>query len=91
MARPGPGRMEIIEAAAPSRLVINLDFIKPMEAHNKAIFTLIPEGRRHPRHLGHGGALALPVQGDAPDLNVDKMAGKDFEAGLASLKVEAEK
>lgn len=89
--KAGSGRMEIVEAAAPSRLVINLDFIKPMEAHNKAIFTLVPEG--------DATRVTWAMEGPSPYLfkvmhlifNVDKMAGKDFEAGLASLKVEAEK
>src|SRR5262249_1521029 len=30
----GSGRMEILEASAPSKIVIKLDFLKPFEAHN---------------------------------------------------------
>src|SRR5262245_37946501 len=30
----GSGRMEITESAAPSRIVIKLDFVSPFEAHN---------------------------------------------------------
>src|ERR1700751_4296595 len=36
----GSGRMEIMESAAPSKIVIKLDFIKPFEGHNTAEFTL---------------------------------------------------
>src|SRR5215510_7034702 len=40
----GTGRMEILEANAPSKLVIKLDFFKPFEAHNTAVFTMLPQG-----------------------------------------------
>jgi Polyketide cyclase / dehydrase and lipid transport len=39
----GQGRMEITEAA-PSRVALDLDFVKPFEAHNKVVFTLVPKG-----------------------------------------------
>ncbi|HWU81210.1 MAG TPA: SRPBCC family protein [Caulobacter sp.] len=89
--KAGAGRMEIVEATAPSRLVARLDFSKPMEAHNMAIFTLAPEG--------DATRVTWAMEGPSPYLfkvmhlvfNVDKMAGKDFEAGLAALKAEAEK
>src|SRR3979490_2878603 len=42
-SKVGQGRMEIIDAA-PSRVALNLDFIKPFEAHNKVVFTLTPKG-----------------------------------------------
>src|SRR5207344_784877 len=40
----GKGRMEIIDAASPSKVVIKLDFIKPFEGHNTAEFTMEPKG-----------------------------------------------
>ena len=30
--------------AAPSKIVIKLDFFKPFEAHNTAEFTMLPQG-----------------------------------------------
>jgi len=89
--KAGAGSMEIVEAAAPSRLVARLDFTKPMEAHNTAIFTLTPEG--------DATRVTWAMEGPSPYLfkvmhllfNVDKMAGRDFETGLAALKAEAEK
>src|SRR3954447_1516962 len=36
----GSGRMEIVDAPAPGKVVIKLDFLKPFEAHNTAEFTL---------------------------------------------------
>jgi hypothetical protein len=41
--KAGQGRMEIIETVAPSRIVIQLDFLKPFEGHNIAEFTLEPK------------------------------------------------
>lgn len=86
----GQGRMEILEAVPPSRIVIKLDFLKPFEAHNTAEFTLQP--------VAGGTELRWAMQGPQPYLfklmnllfNMDKMVGKDFEAGLASIKAIAE-
>ena len=40
----GAGRMEIVDSTSPSRIQIQLDFLKPFEAHNTAEFTLKPAG-----------------------------------------------
>src|SRR4030095_5916067 len=40
----GEGRMEIVEATPPSKIAIQLDFIKPLEGHIIAEFTLSTEG-----------------------------------------------
>jgi hypothetical protein len=86
----GSGRMEILDASSPSKIVINLDFFKPFEAHNTAEFTMLPQGAT--THL------TWVMRGPAPFMsklmqvfmNFDRMIGKDFEAGLASLKKLAE-
>jgi uncharacterized protein YndB with AHSA1/START domain len=86
----GQGRMEITESSPSSRIEINLDFVKPFEAHNIVVFTLEPEGEMT--------KLTWTMQGHTPYLakiihvfcNMDRMVGKDFEAGLAALKATAE-
>src|SRR5580693_6328677 len=40
----GAGRMEILDAVLPSKIVIKLDFIKPFEGHNTAEFTVLSQG-----------------------------------------------
>jgi uncharacterized protein YndB with AHSA1/START domain len=40
----GSGRMEILEASAPQKIVIKLDFFTPFEGHNTAEFTMLPQG-----------------------------------------------
>jgi uncharacterized protein YndB with AHSA1/START domain len=87
----GSGRMEILEANAPSLVKIQLDFLKPFEAHNIAEFTMLPQGS--------ATNLIWVMSGPAPFMSkvmqvfmsFDKMVGKDFEAGLAKIKSNAEK
>ena len=82
----GSGRMEILDASAPSKIVIKLDFFKPFEGHNTAEFTMLPQG--------DGTNLTWVMHGPAPFMakimhvfmNIDNMVGKDFEIGLANLK-----
>jgi len=88
----GQGSMEIADSVAPSRVALKLDFVKPFEAHNNVEFLLRPEA---------GGATQVTwkMQGPLPYfakvihlvLDMDKMVGADFEAGLANLKSIAEK
>jgi Polyketide cyclase / dehydrase and lipid transport len=91
----GAGRMEILEESIPSKILIKLDFFKPFEGHNTAEFIMLPQS-------GAGGpatSVDWVMHGPAPFMHrvmqvfmdLDKMIGKDFEAGLASLKSLAEK
>jgi len=87
----GSGRMEILESAAPSKIVIKLDFFKPFEGHSTAEFTMLPQGdATHVTWLMHGPA---PFMNKLMQvfMNLDNMIGRDFEAGLANLKQITEK
>jgi uncharacterized protein YndB with AHSA1/START domain len=87
----GSGRMEILEASAPQKIVIKLDFFKPFEGHNTAEFTMLPQADgTHVTWLMHGPAnfMSRLIQ---VFINLDNMIGKDFEAGLANLKTITEK
>ncbi len=87
----GSGRMEILDASTPSRIVIKLDFFTPFEGHNTAEFTMLPQGdATNITWLMYG---PLPFMGKIMHvfINVDNMIGKDFEAGLANLKRLTEK
>lgn len=87
----GKGRMEITESTPHSRIVIQLDFLSPFEAHNTAEFTLQPQG--------DSTDLTWAMYGPAPFMtklmqvvaSMDSMVGKDFETGLANIKAIAEK
>jgi|ERR1700720_1890119 uncharacterized protein YndB with AHSA1/START domain len=87
----GSGRMEILQATAPSKIVIKLDFFAPFEGHNTAEFTMLPQGdATNVTWLMHG---PLPFMGKVMHvfINMDRMVGKDFEAGLTNLKRLTEK
>src|SRR6266481_7034665 len=87
----GSGRMEILEAAAPSKIVIKLDFFKPFEGHNTAEFTMLPQGdATNLTWVMHGPAVFMSRLMQV-FINLDNMIGKDFEVGLANLKKLAEK
>jgi uncharacterized protein YndB with AHSA1/START domain len=87
----GSGRMEIMDASAPSKIVIKLDFFTPFEGHNTAEFTMLPQGdATNVTWLMHGPP---PFMSKVMQvfINLDNMIGKDFEAGLANLKRLADK
>ncbi len=86
----GHGRMEILEAG-PSKVVIKLDFITPFEAHNTAEFTAVPQGDATNVTWAMYGPSPYVAKVMQTVMNMDKMIGSDFEAGLQSLKTVAEK
>ena len=82
----GAGRMEILDASAPAKIVIKLDFFKPFEGHNTAEFTILPQGdATDVRWVMHGPAPFMSRLMQV-FINIDRMIGKDFEIGLANLK-----
>jgi hypothetical protein len=87
----GKGRMEIVEAAAPGRIAIKLDFFSPLEGHNVAEFAF--EAKDGVTNVAWTMTGPLTPMGKVMHLfiDMDKMIGKDFEAGLAQMKALAEK
>jgi hypothetical protein len=87
----GQGSMEITQSVPSSKVVLKLDFVKPMEGHNTVEFILEPKGDTT--------NVTWSMQGPTPYfakiihvfLNMDKMVGGDFEAGLANMKAAAER
>ena len=89
----GTGRMEITEMRSGSErglITIKLDFFKPFKASNTAEFLMTP--------TESGTDLVWAMFGPSPFMSkvmgvfmdMDKMIGKDFEAGLQALKKNAE-
>jgi hypothetical protein len=87
----GQGRMEIADAVAPSRVTLKLDFVKPFEAHNKVDFTLEPKGGATEVTWAMDGPMPFISKVITLFVDMDRMVGGDFEAGLANLKAIAEK
>jgi uncharacterized protein YndB with AHSA1/START domain len=90
-SKVGAGRMEIVASEAPSRVTMQLDFDRPFKAHNTAEFTLQAEGDAVT-------IVTWAMQGPSPYIskligvvfNMDRVVGKDFEAGLANLRALTE-
>lgn len=78
--------MEILESAPPTMLRIKLDFSKPMKAQNETVFTLQSTGEMTKVTWTMTGVETLPSRIFGLFVNLDKMIGKDFEAGLQNLK-----
>lgn len=87
----GSGRMEVTGAAAPAKIDIRLDFLKPFESHNTTTFTLEAKGDRTTVVWTMSGPSAFITKLMGVFVSMDKMVGPDFEKGLASMKAVAEK
>jgi uncharacterized protein YndB with AHSA1/START domain len=87
----GKGRMEVIEATPPGRILIKLDFIKPFEGHNTAEFTLEPKGDNTLVTWAMHGPATFMMKVMGIFMNMDNMIGNDFAVGLANLKGVTEK
>src|ERR1700730_7881009 len=90
-SKVGEGRMEIADTSPPSRVTIKLDFVKPIEGHNIAEFTLVPQGDSTNVTWVMDGPSPYIAKLMGVFISMDKMIGKDFETGLANLKTVAEK
>jgi uncharacterized protein YndB with AHSA1/START domain len=87
----GEGSMEIAEAAAPNRVGLKLDFLKPFKAHNDVVFALQPQGPATDVSWTMTGAVPFFFKIMHVFVDMDKMCGRDFEAGLQALKTQAER
>jgi uncharacterized protein YndB with AHSA1/START domain len=89
--RSGKGRIEITDAAPPSKVTMNLTMLTPIEAHNVVEFTLRPEGNATEvtwAMTGHDRPLIAKVMDVL--FSMDRMVGGQFEKGLEDLKAIAE-
>jgi uncharacterized protein YndB with AHSA1/START domain len=87
----GQGSMEIAESSAPGKVGLKLDFVHPFETHNTVVFTLEPKGDSTSVRWAMEGPVPYVAKIIHLFLDMDKMVGQDFEAGLANLKAAAEK
>jgi uncharacterized protein YndB with AHSA1/START domain len=87
----GAGRMQIAESTPSSRILIDLQFIEPFAAHNKAEYTFQPKGDTTEVTWSMAGPAPFVSKLMQVFVNMDRMVGQDFEKGLANLKAAAEK
>jgi uncharacterized protein YndB with AHSA1/START domain len=86
----GQGRMEILDVT-PEKVTIKLDFIRPMEGHNTAEFTLEPQGDETKVTWQMFGPSKFLTKVMSTYFNLDGMIGGQFDEGLANMKTVAEK
>lgn len=86
----GRGSMEITESESPKRVCIALNFFAPIKANNKCEFTLTSKGEGTEVVWAMTGNNGLMARVMGVVMNMDKLVGKDFEKGLAELKMQAE-
>ena len=89
-SKAGQGRMEITEAVPSRRVSLKLDFVKPFPSHNVIDFTLEPRSGATEIVWDMHGPNTTTSKLMQSVISMDKMVGKDFEAGLANLKRAAE-
>ena len=87
----GSGRMRILEAIPPSKLVIALDFLEPIEASNTVVFALEPDGGATRITWAMDGANTFLSKLFGLVVATDEMVGGSFEKGLADLEALAER
>jgi len=88
--KAGQGRMEITDAAEPSRVAIDLVFEKPWKARNDTVFTIRPEANGSQVTWTMTGKRTLMTKAMGIFKSMDAFLGPDFESGLARLKSVAE-
>jgi hypothetical protein len=86
----GEGSMEIIEAESPSRVVVDLRFLKPFKSTNVTRFDLVPHDGGTELTWTMTGPTTLVTRIMGVFKSMDAMIGPDFERGLAALKGAAE-
>jgi uncharacterized protein YndB with AHSA1/START domain len=89
-AKTGSGRMEITDAAVPSKVLARLDFYKPFAANNVAEFTVDGRGGATNVTWAMSGRSQFVHKVMGLFFSMDKMVGKSFEDGLAALKAKVE-
>jgi uncharacterized protein YndB with AHSA1/START domain len=87
----GEGRMTIEKSEAPSLVGLKLEFFKPWAATNATTFSFVPsDGGTKVTWAMDGAHAGFGAKAFSVVMNMDKLVGKDFERGLASLKTLAE-
>jgi carbon monoxide dehydrogenase subunit G len=86
----GKGSIQIVEPTGPDRVSMTLDMTAPMACHNLIDFKLAPRGATTDVTWSMTGPCPFLGKLMGVIFNMDKMVGRDFETGLASLKTLAE-
>ncbi|HEY4417669.1 MAG TPA: SRPBCC family protein [Verrucomicrobiae bacterium] len=86
----GAGCMTITDSRPPEQIAIKLEFFKPFKAVHTAEFTFKPAAAQTVVTWTMSGKNNFMGKMFGLVMNCDKMIGKDFEKGLAAMKVIVE-
>ena len=86
----GLGSMTITASKSNERVEMNLDFLKPFEAHNRVIFALSSDGAKTKLTWTMEGENNFIGKFFALIFSMDKMVGPDFEQGLENIRALVE-
>jgi hypothetical protein len=86
----GAGRLEIVDAVAPSKVVLRLDMKRPFEASNTVEYHIASKGAETEVTWSMHGKQPLLAKIMCLFFSMDRMVGRDFEDGLRNLKTVAE-
>jgi hypothetical protein len=87
----GKGSIDIVDAAAPAKVTMQLTMVEPFEGRNTVEFSLVPQGQATNVTWAMHGPSPFMAKLVGVFMNMDQMIGRDFEAGLANLKTLAER
>jgi uncharacterized protein YndB with AHSA1/START domain len=88
--KAGEGKMTITESVPDSKVGIRIDFTKPMTATDKVALQFQPTDTGTEVTWSMDGDMNYVSKVMCVFMSMDKMIGKDFEAGLGNLKGVAE-
>ncbi len=86
----GEGRMTITESRPSELIGIKLEFMRPFACTNAVEFTIKPVGDQTTVTWSMTGKNSFMAKAIGLCMNMDKMAGGQFEQGLANLKSVSE-
>ncbi|WP_374575868.1 SRPBCC family protein [Phenylobacterium sp.] len=88
--KAGAGNMIITRAEPEAKVLIRLEFTRPMKTVNTAEFTLQPNGGTTTVTWAMYGPMSFVSKLMSVFFSMDKVVGGSFEQGLKDLKAEAE-
>jgi uncharacterized protein YndB with AHSA1/START domain len=88
--RAGKGRMLIMDSEPTRRICVQVDFLKPFEAHNRNEFVFESVGATTNVTWTMQGTNLFVMKLMSIFVNMDKKLGAHFEEGLQNLKAAAE-
>jgi hypothetical protein len=90
-SKVGEGKMTIVDSKPSQSVTIDLEFMKPMQAKNLAVFTIKSTGDKSCdvdwAMTGENGFVGKAF---AMMMDMDRMVGTDFETGLFNLRRTSE-